>query len=160
MSEQQQESGAMDIVAFLASTILCVWAIYTTFIVMGAMLYDIFEDGTLRWALALVLALVCPLLTAMGANSRKEGAQGIQRLTRVAIGSTILSAGCAVIVLVALPGMVVPNLEDDPNWFLENPHMTTGKPELNRRYSHVIAGMGCRVAHAAGTYYCPPHIGR
>lgn len=160
MSKEQEESSVMDYVVFIASAVLCVWAIYTTFIVMGAMLYDIFEDGQLRWALALILALICPVLTAMGANSRKEGAQGVQRLTRVALGSSILSAGCAVIVLIALPHMVVPHLEDDPNWFMSNPHVTTGRQELNRKYSRIIAGMGCRAAHAAGTYYCPPQIGR
>lgn len=158
-NEEESTFGA-DVVAFTLSTILAVWGVYTTFIVMGAMMATLFERGDLRFAGAMILALIIPILTAMGANSRKEGAEGIQRLTRVAIGTTIFSAGCAAIVCLALASMVVPSMESDPNWFLENPDSTQGTPALNRRYSNIIAGMSCRLAHSAGTYYCPPEVGR
>ena len=162
MSSKSEEEDTFvgDLVAFVLSSVLCVWGIYTTFIVMGAMFAEVFDDGNLRWAGAIILSIICPVLTAMGSNSRKEGAEGIQRLTRIAIGSTILSAGCAVIVTVTLASMVVPRLESDPNWFLNSPDSTQGAPAINRKYSRIIASMGCRAAHSAGMYYCPPHIGR
>lgn len=159
-SREEEDSFVADLVAFVLSAVLAVWGVYTTFIVMGAMLATVFDSGDLRFAGSLALALVIPVMTAMGANSRKEGAEGIQRLTRVAIGTVILSVGCAAIVALALAEKVVPRLEADPNWFMENPDSTQGMPKLNRRYSGIIAGMSCRAAHEAGFYYCPDHIGR
>ena len=157
---QESGGGGGDIVAFILATILAVWGVYTTFIVMGAMFDSIFDRGDLRFAGSLVLALIIPVITAMGANSRKEGAQGIQRLTRVSIGTTILSVGCAAIVALTMADKVVPALEAQPNWFLDNPNSTQGTPGLNRRYSLIIAHMSCRFADEAGMYYCPDHIGR
>lgn len=158
--DEEEDSFAIDLVAFLLSAVLAVWAVYTTFIVMGALLSSVFDRGELRFAGALILALIIPITTAMGANSRKEGARGIQRFTRVAIGASILSVGCAAIVALTMADKVVPRLEADPNWFLDNPDSIHGTPGLNRRYSGIIAQMSCRVAGDAGLYYCPEHIGR
>ena len=150
----------MDIIAALLTAVLAVWGVYTTFLVMGAMFGSVIDNGSIRYFGALALALVIPIITAMGANSRKEEATGAQRLTRVGIGTTIFSMGCAVIVAIALAGKVVPTLESNPNWFLSNPDSTQGVQKLNRKYSNIIAGISCRVAHKAGTYYCPPNVGR
>ncbi len=160
MSNEEEGSFTSDVIAFVLSSILAIWGVYTTFLIMGAMFATVFERGDLRFAGALILALIIPIMTAMGANSRKEGAEGIQRLTRVNIGATILSVGCAAIVALTLASMVVPSLEADPNWFMSNPDSTEGTPAINRRYSGIIAGMSCRVAHSAGTFYCPDHVGR
>lgn len=159
-NEEEEDNVFIDVAALIVSTILAVWGVYTTFIVMGAMFDSIFERGDLRFAGSLVLAFIIPILTAMGGNSRKEGARGIQRLTRISIGTTIFSVGCAAIVALAMADKVVPSLEAQPNWFLDNPDSNVGFPKINRRYSGIIAGMSCRFAHQAGTYYCPEDIGK
>jgi hypothetical protein len=155
----EEEGGIGNIVVFFGYTVLAIWGVYTTFIVMGAMLQTMFPDREdLRFALALVLAFIIPVLTAMGGNSRKEDAEGIERLSRVALGTTIFSFGCAVIVAITMAAKVEPALRHEPNWFLDNPGSSKGMPDLNRRYSRIVAQMTCKAADAAGMYYCAPYV--
>ena len=154
-SNDEESTFGADLVAFIVSSILAAWAMYTTFLVMGALAAAVLERFELRAAVAMLLAVVIPVITAMGMNSRKEGAEGIQRLTRVNIGASIFAAGCAVIVCLTMADKVVSKLTFDPNWFLDNPEAQTGTPATNRKYSNIVADMACKSAHAIGTYYCP-----
>lgn len=151
---EERKSGLVDYVVALLYGVLAMWAVYTTFLVMGALLAAV-VDGPIRMVGAIALAFVFPMLTAMGQNSTKEKATGVDILSRIFIGATILSFGCAVIVGVTMADKVVPKMMNDPNWFLNDPHAMQGPPDLNRRYSVIVGDGFGRLAHAAGTYYYP-----
>lgn len=152
--QQEEEQGTSDYVVALLYGVLALWAVYTTFIVAGAVLGAVI-DGPIRLAVAVGLALVFPILTAMGGNARKEQATGVQIVSRIFIGAIILSFGTAVIIGVTMADKVVPRLMNDPNWFVNDPHAVQGPPAINRRYSAIVADGFGRLAHAAGTYYYP-----
>lgn len=149
-----EDSKTGDYVALVIYGVLAAWAVFTTFIVMGALLVAV-VDGPIRFAGAVILALVLPAVTAMGQNSRKEQATGIEIVNRILIGTIILSFGCAVIVGITMADKVVPKMNNDPNWFVDDPHRQDGFPALNRRYHRIVADGFGKAAHRAGTYYYP-----
>lgn len=155
-NNEEEEQGAMPYVLAVAYGVLAVWGVYTTFIVSGA-LVGTFEEGKFRFAVALLLALVFPILTAMGFNNvRKEGVHGIEILNRVLLGTAILSLGTSIIIGITMTEKVLNNMRQDPNWFVEDPYQQDGFPAMNRKYHRVVAEGFCKAAHQVGTYYCPP----
>lgn len=155
-AEPKQTGGsALIYVTTVLYAVLSMWGVYTAFIVAGALVGTLIE-GQLRFAIAIALALLFPLLTAMGfSNTSKEHVRGIETLNRILMATAILSIGTAIIVGVAATGKVVPNMQTNPNWFLTDPYRQDGFPKTNRRYHMITSNAFCTIAHKVGTYYCP-----
>lgn len=153
--QKEQSDDVMKYVTAVVYAVMSIWAVYTTFIVAGALAGTV-VDGQLRLAIAVALALIFPIMTAMGfSNTSKEGARGIETLNRVLLGTIVLSMGTAVIIGVTMAGKVIPNMQNDPNWFLSARSSGNGFPKLNQRYHRVASDGFCTLAHTAKTYYCP-----
>jgi hypothetical protein len=153
--QNQSTSSSSDLILLPILVVLSAWAMYTCWIVAGALVGSVI-DGGIRVFATFVIAIGFPMLTALGfTNTREEGGRGIQTVNRVFIGATIVCAGTAFVLGVALAGKVVPELQRDPNWFLDRPMSEQGIPKMNRRYSGLTSNALCKTAHKAGTYYCP-----
>lgn len=152
---EEEDDGIIKYALVVVYGVIAAWGVYTAFIVSGALL-GTFEEGKFRFAIATLLALVFPMLTAMGFNNvRKEGARGVEILNRILLGTAIMSMATSVIIGVTMTGKVIGNMRNNPNWFVEDPYRQDGFPAMNRKYHRVAADGFCQLAHNVGTYYCP-----
>lgn len=164
---QPEEEGIgaliLNVILALMYGILAVWAVFTTFLVAGSV-FDQFLDGDLKFAIALVLAVGIPLLTALGENSQKQGREKVrgplERVHRVFIGSAIISFMAAILFSLAMAGNVVGQLRNNPVWFLTQDARAYGPPPLEdftRRYSIVLSDIIEQVATPLGLYEWKPY---
>ncbi len=165
-SNEEEGVGALilNVVLALMYGTLAVWAVFTTFLVAGSV-FDQFLDGDLKFAIALVLAVGIPILTALGENSQKEGREKVrgplERVHRVFIGSAIISFMAAFLFSMTMAGNVVGQLRSNPVWFLTQDARAFGPPppmeDITRRYSIVLSDLIEQVATPLGLYEWTPY---
>ncbi len=165
---QPEEEGVgaliLNVILALMYGTLAVWAVFTTFLVAGSV-FDQFLDGDLKFAIALVLAVGIPILTALGENSQKEGREKVrgplERIHRVFIGSAIMSFMAAILFSMTMAGNVVGQLRSNPVWFLAQDTRAYGPPppleDFTRRYSIVLSDMIEQIATPLGLYEWTPY---
>ncbi len=155
-NQQEPSSGSNSTLILMPIwAIIAAWSMYTCWVVAGG-LVGAAIDGGIRFFATFVIAVGFPMLTALSfTNTREEGSKGLEIVNRVLIGASLVCAGTAFVIGVAVAGKCVPVMFEDPNWFVSQPHKQDGFPDINRRYTRMTANFLCKTAHQVGTHYCP-----
>ncbi len=144
---KQVLKGCVFGAAALAST-------YLAFIVVGAVLAPK-TGGMARLLAATVVALVLPGIALFGEMANREKfriAESIAgRIARVFLHTSVFAIAVVIVGSGACANDVVYELQDEPNWFMQDPE-ARGFASLNKRISYGLAGVVADVMGAVGLY--------
>ncbi len=159
---EEEESGiafAFKVAKLCFLGTVATFFVYISFLVVAALIAE-YVDGYLRVAIAGGVAIAIPLFTALGENSQKERFEVVEkpsdRIARVFIGTTIFAAVPVVIMSFVMPGTILDELRNNPNWVFEpNPTVNyepTAATEINERIVFAVADLIEDITTAVGVY--------
>jgi hypothetical protein len=123
---------------------LTIWVIYTSFLVFGAVAGEFVDHIQLRLVLAIAFAFVFPFVTGASAFTQHSAPRFEERMRRLLSIVLALSLGSSILIALFVGNKAVPNLKNQPNWFMSQPSGSFA--EFNRSYSNKIASIVSKTA--------------
>ena len=132
---------------------------FMVFLVVGAW-FASFLDGTMRLIGAVLVALAFPGITAVMEGSTRERfrvvTSPVDRISQILLKTTVFSIAAIAVLSAVFATPIVTNLQNDPNWYLQDQEGQRGFPALNKRVSYTLADVIGQTMGAIGIYKKKP----
>lgn len=133
---------------------LSVVSLYFTFLIVGAVLGPK-ASGMTRLVAAAAVALALPVMAIVGESASKErfriAESAAERIARVLMNTAVFAIGVVILGSGACANDVVYELQDEPNWFLQEPD-ARGFPSMNKKVSYALADVVIDIMGTVGLY--------
>lgn len=151
--EETLSQFAISVVKACVFATLAAACTYFTFLIVGAAL-ETLTGGSSRVLATFAVALALPILAfsnEFGRSGRFLPDSLAERFARALMHTAVFALGVILVTAGACANDVVPQLREEPNWFLEEPD-GRGFPSFNARTSTALSSFIGDTFHAIGLY--------